>query len=329
MRRAAVLPDGRYRRRGRPRAAWGAALLVVAVLLAVAWYYQAVALAWQWAGMAARAERWREVGIWLPDYRASIDALPIEGLSRNASGLTFNPDTGTLFTVINQPPQVAELSVDGKLLRIMPVAGVSDIEGITHVEKDVYVLADERTQQLYRVNIGAETTQIETAGRPRLGLAIDVNGNLGFEGVSWDERLGRLWVAKEKSPLRVLFVDGLEPLLNGSAFDLQIREWRPAGAGKLFVRDLSSLTLHDATGHLLLLSDESKMVVEYAADGTPVSLLPLWRGWHGLRRGVPQPEGVALDGDGNLYVLSEPNLFYRFERDRAPRWSRDEASVPR
>ena len=78
--------------------------------------------------------------------------------------------------------------------------------------------------------------------------------------------------------------------------------------------DLSSLTLHEPTSHLLLLSDESALVVEYAADGRPISLMPLWRGFHGLQRKVPQPEGLAVGPDGAIYVVSEPNLFYRFER---------------
>ncbi|MDR0672871.1 MAG: SdiA-regulated domain-containing protein [Zoogloeaceae bacterium] len=43
-------------------------------------------------------------------------------------------------------------------------------------------------------------------------------------------------------------------------------------------------------------------------------MAPLWRGWHGLERAIPQPEGGALDSYENIYILSEPNLFYRFER---------------
>ena len=46
---------------------------------------------------------------------------PIQGLTRNASGLTFNTETGTLFTVINRPAQIAELTTDGRLLRVIPL----------------------------------------------------------------------------------------------------------------------------------------------------------------------------------------------------------------
>ena len=35
---------------------------------------------------------------------------------------------------------------------------------------------------------------------------------------------------------------------------------------------------------------------------------------HGLKRGVPQAEGLAIDDQGVLYLVSEPNLFYRFAK---------------
>jgi uncharacterized protein YjiK len=42
---------------------------------------------------------------------------------------------------------------------------------------------------------------------------------------------------------------------------------------------------------------------------------------HGLSRRVPQAEGLAVGPDGAIYVLSEPNLFYRFERETKAAWA--------
>ena len=83
---------------------------------------------------------------------------------------------------------------------------------------------------------------------------------------------------------------------------------------RLFVRDLSSLQYDSASGHLLALSDESRLVLELDSHGRPISSLSLLAGQHGLQRSVPQAEGIALDDAGNLYLVSEPNLFYLFRK---------------
>lgn len=288
----------------------------------IAWQYKLPALAWYWFSMQERASEWAQKGVWLPAYQVVIDGQPIDGIKKNASGLTFNPSTGTLFTVINAPPQVAELTTDGRLLRLIPIEGAGDPEGITHVDGDRYVLADERDQQLHWVEIGPDTIRLHMDGTPTLELAIDLGKNLGFEGVSWDHVGERLYVAKEKAPLRVLEISGIPDLLDGKRMNLRIREWKSSTASTLFMTDLSSLTLHEPSGNMLLLSHESRLIAEYAPDGTPVSILPLWKGWHGLRHTVPQAEGIAAGSDGSLYILSEPNLFYRFERSGTPDWAR-------
>ena len=299
---------------------WGITLLLVAAVLS-AWQSRLLALGWHWLQTHAEAEHWREHGVWLPYYHARIDGKPIDGISRNASGLTWSSATGTLFTVINSPPAVAELDRDGMLLRTLPIEGARDPEGITHVRDNVFVIADERDQQLYRVLIDADTRTVDVRHAPRLGLAIDLNRNLGFEGVSWDAVNRRLLVSKEKSPMRVLIVSGLPELFEGTGFDLQIREWKSPRASTLFMTDLSSLSVHEATGNILLLSDESALIVEYTPEGRPVSVLPMWRGRHGLSRRVPQAEGLALGPNGDIFVLSEPNLFYRFERTPPAPWA--------
>ena len=94
---------------------------------------------------------------------------------------------------------------------------------------------------------------------------------------------------------------------------ITVREWQPGSWAGHFVTDLSSVTVHDATGNMALLSDMSSVLAEYAPDGAPLSLLTLWSGWHGLTRSVPQAEGVAIGPDGAVFIVSEPNLFYRFD----------------
>jgi uncharacterized protein YjiK len=98
---------------------------------------------------------------------------------------------------------------------------------------------------------------------------------------------------------------------------LQVRDWHSRFDYRSYLRDLSSVEIHLPTGHLLLLSGESKVLVEYDPSGKLVEIMPLWRGHHGLKADVPHAEGVTFDESSVLYIVSEPNLFYRFERASA------------
>lgn len=248
----------------------------------------------------------------LDRYRVDIQRQPIEGLDDDVSALTFNPQTGTLFAVLNGEPLLVELSVEGQLLRKVRINGVQDMEGLTYVAGNRFVIAEERTQRLIEIEVADDAVELDVAGAPSLTIGLDLNGNKGFEGLSWDQRLQRLLVVKERDPLRVLAVSGFIGASPGSPIAVRIEELKSPDSPWLFVRDLSSLSLHDETGHLLLLSDESNMLVEYDEDSHPRSLLGLWRGMHGLEHTVPQAEGLAMDEQQRLYLVSEPNLFYRF-----------------
>jgi uncharacterized protein YjiK len=253
-------------------------------------------------------------GMGLRSYRVDIDARPLDGIAENASGLTFHPTRGTLFTVVNKPPQVAELDLTGRVLRRFPLKGMSDVEGISHQAGDYFVIADEKQQQIVRIHIPdslRDREVIDTTDSPRFGLRIDAARNRGYEGVSWDSKHKRLLIVKEKQPLRVFEISGLADIFEGRFTNLDINEWQPE-ASQLLLGDLSSISYHEPSEHLFLLSHESHLLLEYNAQGEPVDLLVLRAGWHGLAKTIPQAEGMTIGPDGTVYVLSEPNLFYRF-----------------
>jgi uncharacterized protein YjiK len=249
----------------------------------------------------------------LDSYSVAIEARPIDGLTENTSGLTYNPTTGTLFTAINDPPKLAELSPDGRLLRTIPLTGAKDVEGITHVEGDRFIIVDEGKSRLSWITIAPDTTAIDLAGTPFVTLDLGPISNLGFEGISWDQRKQELVVVQEMLPVRVLVVDGLEAAVQGQGLGITVREWLPQGWAGHGVSDLSSVTVHDPTGNMILLSHMSSLMIEYDAEGAPLSLLSLWAGRHGLQASVPQAEGVAIGPGGEVFIVSEPNLFYRFD----------------
>ena len=319
-----MTPGVATREKGRPLRRWLRRFwwFLLACLLLMVWYYKLPGLAYYWFITRDQHGASDAPAVRVSGYRVSIEGLPIAGLSRNLSGLTYNVRTGTLFSIVNRPAQVAEISTDGRLIRLIDIDGLKDPEGITYVDGNTYVISDEASHSLYWIQIAATDKRLSVVGVPRLRLGIDVVHNASLEGVSWDSNANRLFVVKEKLPLRVLVITGLRADVHQPGFDIAINEWKSSSAASLFMSDLSSLTYHEPTGNLLLLSDESALIVEYAPDGSPVDMLPLWRGLHGLKRKIPQPEGLSLGSDGAIYVLSEPNLFYRFDPPTRPVWAR-------
>jgi uncharacterized protein YjiK len=248
----------------------------------------------------------------LGNYRVDIDGIEVPGVNDDLSALTYNSDTNTLFALLNGDNRIIELSLEGQLLRSIRVLGADDMEGLTHVTGDRYVIAEERKQRLSLVTITDTTQSLDIDSAPSLVIALDESGNKGLEGLFWDDQRQRLLVVRERDPLRVLSVIGFVEAVAGEPIAINITEIKSADHTGLFMRDLSSLSTHAGSGHLLLLSDQSHMVVEYDLDGQPISLLGLWKGMSGLRETVKQAEGLAVDSRERIYLISEPNLFYRF-----------------
>jgi len=83
---------------------------------------------------------------------------------------------------------------------------------------------------------------------------------------------------------------------------------------ELDLRNLSALGVDPRTGHLLVLSADSNLLLELDENGEQVSFMTLLGGFNGLNKRIPRAEGVAMDEHGTLYIVSEPNLFYRFKK---------------
>ncbi|MDZ7888273.1 MAG: SdiA-regulated domain-containing protein [Pseudomonas sp.] len=300
------------RRLLKPRVLLPAVLLPLLVLLALAGQeWRLFERAWFSVQEWRHAAEWQGRSLWLPDYRVTVEAQVIDGLSDDVSALTYDPDRRSLFTVTNQRAELIELSLAGKILRRMPLTGFGDAEAVEYISPGIYVISDERAQRLFKVHVDENTRWLDAADSEQLSLGLGLNGNKGFEGLAYDSQGQRLFVAKERDPLRILEITGFpgdEQRLNLQVTDDQRRDRR------LFVRDLSSLQFDERSGHLLALSDESRLVIELDLDGRPISTLSLLRGMHGLKRSVPQAEGLAMDEQGTLYLVSEPNLFYVFAK---------------
>ena len=249
----------------------------------------------------------------LGDYRAVLQGKVIEGLEDDVSALTFDPLRKSLFTVTNKKAELVELSLDGRILRRIALVGFGDAEAVEFIGENTYVITDERQQRLIKVKVDDSTKVLDARDAEQLTLGINRSGNKGFEGLAYDPAGKRLFVAKERDPMLIYEVRGFPHDNPQQPYATHVVT-NPRRDARLFVRDLSSLQFDERTGHLLALSDESQLLLELDLEGQPISTLSLKKGKQGLTQSVPQAEGVAMDDEGTIYVVSEPNLFYVFKK---------------
>jgi uncharacterized protein YjiK len=253
----------------------------------------------------------QQQNIWLPGYKAVLQGKPLQGLEDDeVSGLTYSAESNTLFTVTGKYPQLIELALDGQVMRRIDLHGFANPEGVEMLADGRLAIIDERKRTLTTFKLGAFTRSLEFADLASYDLGFADAGNKGFEGIAWDSRNERVLLGKERGPLGLFSLPF--PGEDGAAGVLE-----PLGGGHLFLRDISSLSYDARTGHALVLSDESRLLLEVDEQGDPVSFISLARGMNGLRQGIGQAEGVTMDRAGNIYIVSEPNLFYVLHKEAA------------
>ncbi|ANF25345.1 SdiA-regulated domain-containing protein [Stutzerimonas stutzeri] len=251
----------------------------------------------------------RAASIWLPDYELALETTLFGLEDDETSGLTWNAATGTLFTVTGQNPQLVEFSPGGVVLRRITLTGFSDPEAVEALDDGRLAIVDERRRLIavFRLAPGVESLDLDDLATYDLGF--DGAGNKGFEGLAWNPRTKRMLLAKERDPQGLFELPF--PGEDGAAGILEAWPEQP-----LLVRDISSVTIDPRTGHTVMLSDESRLLVELDQRGRPLSFIRLLGGLNGLVEGIDQAEGVAMDGHGDIYVVAEPNLLYVFRRKR-------------
>ena len=262
-----------------------------------------------WFGEQQLSQEQRAASIWLPGYKAVLQGKPLAGLENDeTSDLAYNPVTGTLFTVTGKSPTLVELSRDGEVLRRIPLKGFSNPEGVAVLEGGHVAVTDERRRTLSIFELDPETRELNAGSTPEFDLGFPDSGNKGFEGIAWDPAQGRLLLGKERGPTAMFSLgsDGNQGL--GAAL-------RPLPSYGLGMRNLSALSIDPRTGHILVLSAQSNLLLELDEQGQPVSFISLMGGLNGLDSNIPRAEGVAMDESGDIYVVSEPNLFYVFRKD--------------
>ena len=243
-------------------------------------------------------------------------------LAQEVSAVTYNWDTGTLFVVGDGGTSVVQVSLTGQLIDSMTLApGGSpqgtefyDTEGLTYAGNGKFVMTEERDRQAVEFTYTPDTTLTRSDARTvDLGTFVQ---NIGLEGVSYDPQTGGFIFVKETLP-EGIFQTGIDfaagTATNGSSTtENSVNLFDPAKANLSDFADvfalsnLPSLNGQADESHLLILSQESGKIVEVDRAGNIYSSLNIVSN-AGNPLSVPaqQHEGLTMDHDGNLYVVSE------------------------
>jgi uncharacterized protein YjiK len=248
-------------------------------------------------------------------------APPNSLLAQEASSVTYDWDTDTLFVVGDGGTSVVQVTKTGQLIDSMTLPpGASpqgtefyDTEGITYIGNGQFVMTEERYRDLVKFTYVAGGTLTRAAAQTvKLGTTI---GNIGLEGVTNDPQTGGFIVVKEKQPESIFQTDidwNAGTATNGSpTTDESTNLFDPSLVGTADFSDVYAMSnLSTMTGpessHLLIISQESGKIVNVDRSGNVESSLTI-QSDPDNPLSVPDQthEGVTMDNDGTIYTVSE------------------------
>ena len=243
-------------------------------------------------------------------------------LAQEASGVTYNWDTNTLFIVGDGTTAVTQVSLTGQFIDTMTLAqGGSaqgtefyDSEGITYIGNGQFVMTEERDRQVVLFTYAAGTTLTRSNAKTvKLGTFAP---NTGTEGLSYDPLTGGYIVLKEITPIGIFHTDidfNAGTATNGSATtENSTNLFDPALLGFTDVADVFALSNLPALSgqplynNLLVLSQENAKVVNVDRNGVISSTLTIVSDpGNPLDAANQQHEGLTMDRNGNLYIVNE------------------------
>lgn len=258
----------------------------------------------------------------LPEPTRTTPPDNVSLLDQEASNVTYDWDTDTLFVTGDGGTSIVQVSKTGALIDSMTLAAGSspqgttfyDTEGLAYVGGGKFVMTEERDRQAVLFSyVAGKTLQRADVKTVKLGTTI---GNIGLEGVTFDPATGHFIFVKEKEP-RGIFDTAIDfnagTASNGSpTTDESLNLFDPALVSTLDFSDVFALSnipslAGDPTfNQLLIISQESGKIVQVDRSGNVKHTLSIVADASDTIS-VPDMtmEGVAMDRDGKLYVTNE------------------------
>ena len=142
-----------------------------------------------------------------------------------------------------------------------------------------------------------------------------IKNNKGPEGVAFDPHTQTIFVVNEGTGMRVeafklpvledlkeINISSRVRILDKITQTLLHQDKDNA----LPIKDMAGVVFNQKTGRLLILSDESQVIYDISLKGTLYAVKQ-------LTDEKLHPEGITIDGDESLVVVSEPNLVLKYK----------------
>lgn len=242
------------------------------------------------------------------------DLTSFESYSINvseASGVTYNRDTNTLFAVGDEGEALYQVSLTGQVIDSMffdnsrprPDRALDDPEGVAYLGNGKFMIADERRGTGFITSYAAGTT-VGVGVMPGFLFAGTADSNSGLEGVAYDPITDSAWGVKESNPIGIYQQSNI---LNGgtSVTTTPFPANRFTREGITNLSDIYMLASSAAFAedvrkmNLLVLCRDNSTIYEYTRTGVLVDQLNI----SGF--GLHTIEGMTMDDLGNIYLVAE------------------------
>ncbi|WP_123378027.1 SdiA-regulated domain-containing protein [Aliarcobacter butzleri] len=237
------------------------------------------------------------------------ELVVINEIGKNLSGITYNENTDTLFAITNSPRDIYELDKNGNVLRKISLKGFKDTEDITYIKNNKFAILDEELNGLFIVDINDDTKFISIDDSIKKFI-FDIKRfeNFGLEGISYDKTEDKFYMVNERNPKKIVSVKGI---IGNNQLEVNIKD--ELLENNFYLADLSAIYFDDIDRRLYVLSDESALLGQIDDKKDFRKYLDLMD--NEISSKMKNSEGITRDKEGNIYIVSEPNLFFSIKKE--------------